>query len=158
MAAAIIIGTSDVANAGLFLSAVNLRRCFYPILLLALLSGCATQPLPSVQQFLKLDTDPRVRYEAGADAYARLVAGLLPLAIQQVEIVHARPFSSAVEVFVCASVDCFAGYVRTPNLSAATVRDNRVFLGPQLFGREAHRLQSTEAHTNTSTELEKGRA
>ena len=53
---------------------------------------------------------------------------------------------SSVEVFVCASVDCFAGYVRTPNLSAATVRDNRVFLGPQLFGREAHRLQSILTH------------
>ena len=123
-----------------------LQRLYLLALCLTLLSGCATQPLPSVNQFLKLESDPRVRYEPGADAYARQVAGLLPQAIRQVESAHARPFSSSVEVFVCASVDCFAGYVRTPNLSAATVRDNRVFLGPQLFGREAHRLQSILTH------------
>ena len=83
-----------------------LQRLYLPALCLTLLSGCATQPLPSVNQFLKLESDPRVRYEPGADAYARQVAGLLPQAIRQVESAHARPFSSSVEVFVCASVDC----------------------------------------------------
>ncbi len=71
---------------------------------------------------------------------------LLPQAIQQVESAHERKFSAAIEVFVCGSDACFARYVHTPNLSAATVRDNRVFLAPQLYGREAHRLQPILTH------------
>ena len=124
-----------------------LRRLLFLSACIALLSGCATQPpLPATDQFLALDTDPRVRYEPGAEAFAAQVSSLLPQSIQQVEAVHARPFAAPVEVFVCGSADCFARYVRTPNLSAAMVRDNRVFLAPQLHGREAHRLQPILAH------------
>ena len=113
---------------------------------ITLLAGCATTPLPAVDQFLTLPTDARVRYEIGAEAFAAQVSTLLPQSIQQVETMHERAFTHPIEVFVCGSDDCFARYVRTPNLSAATVRDNRVFLAPQLYAREAHRLQPILAH------------
>lgn len=124
-----------------------MRRILLLTICIALLSGCATQPpLPGADRFQTLASDARVRYEPGAEAFASRVATLLPQSIQQVESVHERAFTNPVEVFVCASDACFARYVRTPNLSAATVRDNHVFLAPQLYGREAHRLQPILTH------------
>ncbi|MDP1682749.1 MAG: hypothetical protein Q8L39_13385 [Burkholderiales bacterium] len=111
-----------------------------------LLSACATSPHISTESFHSLAADHRIRYEAGAANAAGQVAALLPAAIQQVEAAHGRAFLGEVTVHVCGSVDCFKRHVRTPNASAATVPDNRVFLAPQLFGREAHRLSAILTH------------
>ena len=111
-----------------------------------LLSACATPPHPSDESFHSLATDHRVRYEVGAENAANQVAALLPAAIQQVEAAHGRAFLGEVTVHVCGTNDCFKRHVRTPNASAATVPDNRVFLAPQLFGREAHRLSAILTH------------
>lgn len=111
-----------------------------------LLSACATPPHPSDESFHSLATDHRVRYEAGAENAADQVAALLPAAIQQVEAAHGRAFLGEVAVHVCGTDDCFKRQVRTPNVSAATVPDNRVFLAPQLFGRETHRLSAILTH------------
>ena len=111
-----------------------------------LLSACATSPHPSDESFHPLAADHRVRYEPGAENAANQVATLLPAAIQQVEAAHGRAFLGEVTVHVCGSDDCFKRQVRTPNVSAATVPDNRVFLAPQLFGRETHRLSAVLTH------------
>lgn len=111
-----------------------------------LLSACATAPHPSTDSFHSLAADHRVRYEAGAEEAATQVATLLPAAIQQVEAAHGRTFLGEVNVHVCGTDDCFKRHVRTPNVSAATVPDNRVFLAPQLFGREMHRLPAILTH------------
>ena len=111
-----------------------------------LLSACATPPHPSDESFHSLAADHRVRYEPGAENAANQVAELLPAAIQQVEAAHGRAFLGEVTVHVCGTNDCFKRQVRTPNVSAATVPDNRVFLAPQLFGRETHRLSAILTH------------
>lgn len=121
-------------------------RALAVALLLLLTSGCATPPLKSTAQFIALDTDPRVRYEPGAEAQARQVAALLPAAIRQVEATHARRFLQTPKVHVCASDECFRDYVSRTEVSAATVAGNRIFLAPQLFQREAHRLPMILAH------------
>jgi hypothetical protein len=51
-----------------------------------------------------------------------------------------------VTVHVCASDDCFEQNVNSRNVSGATVPDNRIFLSPRLFDREAHRLQMILTH------------
>ena len=114
-----------------------------------ILTACATvpPPLPTLNDsFVPLASDHRVRYEPGSENAASQVATLLPVAIQQVEAAHARAFLSSVLVHVCGTNDCFKRYVFTPNVSAATAPDNLVFLGPQLFGRELHRLPGILTH------------
>lgn len=111
-----------------------------------LLSACATPPHALTDSFLALAADPRVRYETGAESAAEQVAALLPAAIGQVEAAHGRAFLGEATVHVCGTEECFKRLVRTPNISAATVPDNRVILAPQLFGREAHRLPAILAH------------
>ena len=111
-----------------------------------LLSACVTPLQPLTESFHSLAADHRVRYESGAQAAADQVASLLPDAISQVETAHGRVFLDPVAVHVCATEDCFKRHVTTPNVSAATVPDNRVFLAPQLFGRETHRLPTILTH------------
>ncbi|MBT9612222.1 MAG: hypothetical protein IV108_03030 [Burkholderiales bacterium] len=121
-------------------------KFLYALSATLLLSACATSPHPLTESFHMLATDHRVRYEAGAENAAVQVATLLPAAIQQVEDAHGRAFLNAVEVHVCGTNDCFKRHVRTGNISAATVPDNHVFLAPQLFGRETHRLSAILTH------------
>ncbi len=121
-------------------------KLLYTLGAILLLSACATAPHPSTESFHSLAADHRVRYEEGAENAADQVATLLPAAIQQVEAAHGRAFLGEVVVHVCGTADCFKRHVRTPNVSAATVPDNRVFLAPQLFGREAHRLSAIRTH------------
>jgi len=125
-----------------------LRRAALSLLCcLALLAGCASRPpLPSVAQFHTLDSDPRVRYEAGAQTFAERVSAALPQSVQQVELTHERGFSGPIEIYACGSAACFAQYVSTPQLSGATMRGNRVFLAPQLNGPEAQRLPGLLTH------------
>ena len=121
-------------------------KLFYALSATLLLSACATLPQSVTTPFQALAADHRVRYEPGAEEAAAQVATFLPSAIQQVEAAHGRAFLGEVTVHVCGTAECFKRNVRTPNISAATVPDNRVFLAPQLFGREAHRLPSILAH------------
>ncbi|MEO1766052.1 hypothetical protein [Thiobacter aerophilum] len=108
--------------------------------------GCATQPLRSPVSFAVLEDEPRVRFEPGAEAYARQVAALLPQAVAQVEAAHYLPFADLVMVHVCGSETCFAAHVTSRNVSGATVPDNQVFLAPRLFDRETQRLSMILAH------------
>jgi len=108
--------------------------------------GCSLQPVRTSPAFETLAEEPRVRFEVGGEHHARRVAELLPEAVSRVEAAHYSPFAEAVTVHVCVTDACFDSQVSTPNVSGATVPDNRVFLSPRLFGREAHRLPLILAH------------
>jgi hypothetical protein len=111
--------------------------------------GCATTRPPAVtssSEFEPLAADPRILYEPGADALAEQVAQLLPQAVRQVEASHYRPFAQPITVHVCGSERCFTENVMSKHVSGATVPDNRVFLSPRLFDREAHRLPMILTH------------
>lgn len=122
------------------------------ILAIALASaGCATPAAPLMAKtgkppFEPLAADPRVMYEPGGAELAARVAQLMPQAVQQVEAYHYRAFAQPVTVHVCASEACFEAHVASKNVSGATVPDNRVFLSPRLFDREAHRLPMILTH------------
>jgi hypothetical protein len=128
-------------------------RALLTLLLLAAaaLSGCASvsdrhaTPTPAAP-FLTLESDARVLFEPGAQDQAEQVARLLPQAIADVETGHYRPFPEPVRVYVCGTEACFASHVVSPNLSAAVVPNNRLFLAPRLFARESQRLPAILAH------------
>jgi len=129
-------------------------RTLLALLLLAAaaLSGCASVadrqavPTPAAAPFLSLESDARVLFEAGAQDQAEQVARLLPQAIADVEAGHYRPFPEPVRIYVCGTDECFASHVVSPNLSAAVVPNNRLFLAPRLFARESQRLPAILAH------------
>ncbi len=111
------------------------------------MAGCsALPPLHSTAHFLSHSSAPYIKYEPGGEAYAQALAMLLPEAIQKVESAHYRTFRRPPELFICASLSCFASYVKTPNLSAAVVANNRLFLTPKLFSEERRRLPSILVH------------
>jgi hypothetical protein len=123
------------------------------VLLLAasLLGGCALgvshpRALQPVTGFMPLASDPRVLVEPGYEAYGERVAQALPAAVAQVEAAHYLPFLKPPRVHVCGTAACFSRHVLTPRLSAAVVPDNRLFLSPNLDGKEAHRLPALLAH------------
>lgn len=118
----------------------------------AALSGCASVadrqavPTPAAAPFLPLESDARVLFEPGAQDQAEQVARLLPQAIADVEAGHYRPFPEPVRIYVCGTDKCFSSHVVSPNLSAAVVPNNRLFLAPRLFARESQRLPAILAH------------
>ena len=127
-------------------SKINFLQPILACFALLILAACAAPTQFLTESFQPLATDPRVRFEAGAEHAASEVARLLPEAITLVETAHGRGFLGPVVVHVCGSEDCFKRHVHTPNVSAATVPDNVVVLAPQLFGREGHRLSALLTH------------
>jgi hypothetical protein len=116
-----------------------------------LLAGCAltvsdSRALLPVESFIPLASDPRIQFEPGYEAYGERVAQVLPQAIAKVEAAHYLPFASPPRVYVCGTDACFKRYVMTPKLSAAVVPDNRLFLSPNLDGRESQRLSALLTH------------
>lgn len=116
-----------------------------------LLASCALtvshpRALLSVESFVALASDPRIRVEPGFEAYGDRVAAVLPAAIAQVEAAHYLPFARAPRVYVCGTTACFKRYVLTPKLSAAVVPDNRLVLSPNLDNGESQRLLPLLTH------------
>jgi len=116
-----------------------------------LLASCALtvsdpRALLPVDDFVPLASDPRIQVEPGYEAYGERVAQVLPQAMAQVEAAHYLPFARPPRVYVCGTDACFKRYVFTPKLSAAVVPDNRLFLSPNLNGRESQRLSALLTH------------
>ena len=121
------------------------------LLAAAALSGCANVSdrqtmLTTEAPFIPLESDARVLFEPGAKDQAEQVARHLPQAIADVEAGHYRPFPEPVRIYVCGTEECFASHVVSPNLSAAVVPNNRLFLAPRLFARESQRLPAILTH------------
>jgi hypothetical protein len=116
-----------------------------------LVAGCASvaprDEAPDLDRFQALASDERVRYQAGAEHYARRVAELLPAAIAQVEDSHYRAFPGPVLVHVCGTDACFERAVTgARRYTAAVIYDNRLLLAPRLFEREPARLYPILVH------------
>ena len=127
------------------------RRIVLLLLAAWVLSGCALgvshpRALKPVTGFAPLASDPRVWVEPGFEDFGERVSNALPEAISRVETAHYLPFVKAPRVYVCGTAACFSRHVLTPRLSAAVVPDNRLFLSPNLNGKEAHRLGPLLAH------------
>jgi hypothetical protein len=117
-------------------------------LLSAFLVACVSHPnaYKPLDRFERDEADPRIRREAGAEEWARLLAPELDEAVRAVETGHLAPFPGPVRVFLCATDECFRFYVTTPGLTAAVVPDNRLILSPKLFGKESARRRGILVH------------
>jgi hypothetical protein len=91
--------------------------------------------------------NPQVHYESGALENARIVAGLLPTAMAQVEAVHGRPFARPVTVAVYVTPEAFvaANGLGNPRAVGMTFM-GRVLLSPVLFSSQRQRLPALLRH------------
>jgi len=90
---------------------------------------------------------PLVHYEAGAEDFARDVAGLLPDAIARVEAVHGRPFAHPVTVGAYATPEAFAAANGLgSNVPMGVTFAGRVILSPKLFRPQHQRLRAILTH------------
>jgi len=89
--------------------------------------------LRDTDQFRVWPTDPRVRYEPGAERVAGRVANAMPAAIQTVEAQLYRPFAAPPTVYVCATLSTFGAYGGDVHSAGYTI-DQRLFLSPKLLG------------------------
>ena len=122
------------------------------------LSGCAglhpggetaqeaSSPTPSQAAFTPLPDDLRVWHDAGGEAYARAVSGLLNAAVHQVEAVHGLPFLRPPQLRVCARAESFLALVKTPGYTAAVLPGEILALSPKLDLEEHERLPGILVH------------
>ena len=103
------------------------------VLLVAAGSGLAWKAralFRSTAQFQTWPTDPRVRYELGAEKLAGEVAAALPVAIRTVEQRQYRSFLHAPTVYVCASLASYTSYGPSAR-SGGHVLNERLFISPK---------------------------
>jgi len=94
-----------------------------------------------------LPENPLVHYESGASEQARIVAGLLPAAIAQVEVVHGRRFAHPVTVGVYITAEAFIAANGLGSRRAVGMTFlGRVMLSPVLFSTQRHRLPAILTH------------
>ena len=94
-----------------------------------------------------LQSDPRIHHEPAAYACAERIAGLLPMAMKQIETVHGRPFAKPPLIGVYAS---YPTYARANGLGdagiAGVTRAGRALLSPTLCDNERERLAGVLTH------------
>lgn len=119
----------------------EINDIMYRILTLALmlisLSGCtavkaAWAMTKSTEQFIVLEENSAIAYEAGSKALALELSGDLPGAVQTVESMQYGTFQDEVKVYVPGTLESFASYC-TSEAPAACVIGNRLFVSPKLL-------------------------
>jgi hypothetical protein len=134
----------------------HLLHVFFIVCFLLASSGCsvtrsAISSLRSTDHFVPLETDKRVLYEPGAEAFAEQMAALLPQAIEQVETGHYRPFVKPVTIHICVSEK---SYEKLTGIKApASVTLKGVFFSPRLV-EEQRPLPLYLAHELSRLHLE----
>ena len=99
----------------------------------------------STDHFLVLQADNRVRYEAPAKQNALILSGFLNDSQHAVEHALHANFKKPVEVYVCASQECFNEYVFLSKNVRGAVYWGKLFLSPGAFSRgSAQRLTTHE--------------
>lgn len=98
-------------------------------------SGCTavsyfTAMLKSTDQFLSSPTDPRVKYESGAEAQALIISKALPISIHTVEQAQYRQFVAPVTVYICSTLESFTSYT-TNSRAGGVVLNSRLFISPK---------------------------
>ncbi len=100
------------------------------------LSGCAiyggiTNYFNSTDHFIAFQDDHRIRYEPGAEEFARAVASDLPSAIDQVESRQYAKFPAKISIYICKSPESFKKL--TGRVVAAMTYRKSIFLSPKLL-------------------------
>ncbi len=100
--------------------------------------------LKSKRQFIAHSTEPRIRYEPGAERYADALANDLGDAVARVEEIHGVPFIKPFTVYMCASQVSLNAYVANPpNLPVrGTVPFGNILIAPSAFnwhGEDTHK-------------------
>jgi hypothetical protein len=98
----------------------------------------------STEQFLPCAVDGRVRFEAGAEKLADIVAHALPDAIATVEREQYGPFAKPVVIHVCATPESVVSY-GGPKGAGGFVLNARLFVSPKAQNT-AERLPRMLAH------------
>lgn len=98
----------------------------------------------STSAFAPSATDPRVRFESGAEDKAARVATFLGEAIAIIEAEQGRPFKKPFLVFVCATQRSLNEFLANPPMAPirGAVRFGDVFVAPSAFlwhGQDLHR-------------------
>src|SRR5262245_46275905 len=103
-----------------------------------------------------LPENPQVHYEGGASEQARIVAGLLPAAIAQVEVVHGRRFTHPVTAGVYITPEAFiAANGLGSRRSVGMTFLGRVMLSSVLFSTQRHRLPAILTHELSHAHLQR---
>jgi hypothetical protein len=122
------------------------------------LAGASASMVPTVRHVVSgwwhnpgkmaaLSENPQIHYEEGALDYARVVAGLLPTAIAQVEAAQGRPFAHPVTIGVYVTPEAFAAANGTGFSGAVGVMFlGAVNLSPRLFSAQRQRLPAILTH------------
>ncbi len=84
----------------------------------------------STDDFHALASDPRVRYEVGAEANARLLSAQLDQAIKIVEAKQYGPFVKPVTIYVPATTDRFRSFCLSAK-AGGCVLNERLFISPK---------------------------
>lgn len=103
-------------------------------------------------QFIALERDKRIFYEKGAEKYAETVANKLDTAIQTVEQKQYKKFTKPVTVYICNSVESFAGYCVYSQASGCVLNE-RLFLSPKNFHANRHALTHELSHLHIEQQL-----
>jgi hypothetical protein len=135
-------------------------------LALTVVGAAAALALPAVRHIVAglsnlpdrlpaLPDSGQVHYQPGAEDFAREVAALLPDAIARVEAVHGRRFAHPVTVGVYATMQAYAAANGLGSTTAVGVTfAGRVYLSPELFGRQHQRLRAILTHELSHAHLQ----
>src|SRR5258708_30345129 len=138
------------------------RRIFWVVigvrLALTAIGAGAAVSLPTVRHIISglwnlpdrlpaLPDNSQVRYQPGAEDFARDVAALLPDAITRVEAVHGRRFAHPVTVGAYATPEVYAAANGLgSDVPVGVTFAGRVNLSPKLFCPEHRRLPAILRH------------
>ncbi len=100
------------------------------ILAAAFVGPLIAASLRSDALFLRYQSDSRIRYEAGAEATATILARELPDAIAAVEKLHGEKFPQSITVHACASLKTFGDFTAVPS-AGGIVLNKRLFISPK---------------------------
>lgn len=116
-----------------------MRTSLLAIFIMLSLSGCTTiksmfAMAKSTDDFISLDENPVVKYEKGADGFARKISPYINPAIHSIEM-NQGLFPDNVSVYVPKSIDNFASFC-TSEAPAACVVGKRLFISPKLLQQQ----------------------
>lgn len=106
----------------------------------------------STSHFQEFGKDPRILFEAGAEANARIVSNHIDAAIQRVEQQQYKKFTKPVTIHVCNSVESFTDYCVVSRASGCVLNE-RLFLAPKAFEKDQPIITHELSHLHMEQQL-----
>ena len=106
----------------------------------------------STDAFIDSPDDPRVLYEAGAEALVRPVVAALPQALAEVEAATYGPFVVPIRIYVCGTLDCYRRFTGDDRSGGQTTPRHKIFISPKPENTAA-RVPFVVAHELTHLHL-----